>query len=437
MSTPTPQRRAIATMAANIQRERVQWLSMGRVRVRMVTVLAGVGGLGKSQWTTLLAADNRGVTLIATAEDSPSTTVRPRLEAVGADLDRVAFVSIQSDDGVEDGIIIPDDIGVLSELVADIGANLLVVDPLVAHLPGGIDSHKDQSVRRALAPLYRLAEEHGCAVVALMHLNKAQGLAPLARLGGSSAFGNFARSVLLLDRDPDDPDGEEGNQRVLAHLKCNVAPLAPSLLYKVEPILLSATLDEIEVETSRLELIGESPHNGRALLANASDDERSALDDAKEFLLAELGDGARHPAGDVFKAARQIGISERTLKRARKHVGANTEKAGFGVGWEWWLPKGPSPSGEPAFVHEGDSAEVLAPSAEDVVEDCSITELGLLPLGELQQRFAEPPNGHLSHEDRPLVRAEVDRRRRAQLVAEDAERKARDRRLFTNYEGAA
>jgi hypothetical protein len=73
----------------------------------MVTVLAGVGGLGKSQWTAWLAAQNPGFTLIATAEDSPAVTVRPRLEAVGADLDRLAFVKIQSDDGLEDGITIP------------------------------------------------------------------------------------------------------------------------------------------------------------------------------------------------------------------------------------------------------------------------------------------------------------------------------------------
>jgi RecA-family ATPase len=208
MTIPIPERRAIATPAADVRRERVEWLSPGRVPLRMVTVLAGFGGLGKSQWTALLAAENPRFTLIATAEDSPAATVRPRLEAVGADLERVAFVSIQTDDGFEDGLTIPDDIDTLHELVAEHSANLLVVDPLVAHLPGDIDSHKDQSVRRALAPLYRLAEECGCAVVCVMHLNKAQGLAPLARLSGSGAFGNFARSVLLLDRDPDDPDGD-------------------------------------------------------------------------------------------------------------------------------------------------------------------------------------------------------------------------------------
>src|SRR6266550_4292890 len=133
------------------------------------------------------------------------------------------------------------------------------------------------------------------------------------RLGGSGAFGNAARSVLLLDRDPDDPGGEEGNQRVLAHIKCNVAPLAPSLVYAVKSILLPATDSDPEVETSRLELIGESPHNGRALLSVASEEERSALDEAMDFLRAELADDQRYPASDLFKEARKLGIADRTL----------------------------------------------------------------------------------------------------------------------------
>jgi AAA domain len=362
---PIPGRHAVAEAATRVRRERVEWREPGRVPMRMVTVLAGVGGLGKSQLSCLWAANNPGVTLIATAEDSPSATVRPRLEAVNAKLELVQFVSIQCDDGIEDGLTIPDDIDELERLVMELAATLVIVDPLVAHLPLQIDSHKDQSVRRALAPLYRLAEACGCAVVALMHLNKALGLAPLARLSGSGAFGNLARSVLLLDHDPDDPDGEEGSRRVLAHVKCNVAPLAPSLLYEVEPILLPAEGDQPEVDTSRLTLLGESPHNGRALLSVASDEERDRLGEAKDFLEAELADGIRHLAGDLFKAARQLGIADRTLQRARKNLGVETEKAGFGRGWEWWLTKAPSQPPEPAFLHEPASPPGLAPTGRN------------------------------------------------------------------------
>jgi AAA domain len=332
-------RRLVATRASQIQRKRVEWLEPGRVPIGLVTVVAGVGGLGKSQWTCLLAArlsrgdlGEPGATLIATAEDSPDTTVVPRLEACEADLDLIEFITVKTRDDDEDGISIPDDLAELEHLVRAFGVRLLVVDPLVAHLPMQIDSHRDQSVRRAIAPLYRLATTTGCAIVAILHLNKAQGLAPLARLGGSVAFGNAARSVLLLDRDPDDPDG----RRVLAHIKCNVAPLAPSLLYEVTPIVLPAKGAAPMVETSRLELVGESEHDGQALLGG--DEDRMALDDAKEFLSGHLADGTRHRVTDIYKAGAQLGITERTLQRARTKIGARKEKSGFTRGWEWWLP---------------------------------------------------------------------------------------------------
>jgi hypothetical protein len=359
--------------ATGIHREKLSYLEPGRIPLGLVTVVGGYGGLGKSQYTCLLAAKlSRGeysqpaAAMIATAEDSPSTTVRPRLEAVQADLDLVYFLSIQSDDGLTDGIAIPDDLDSVADEMQRVGARLLIVDPLVAHLPNEIDSHKDQSVRRALAPLYRLAQELDCAVVVCIHLNKAHGMQPLQRLSGSGAFGNAARSVLLLDRDPDDPDGEQGRRRVLAHVKSNDGPEMPSLLYEIAPILLPATADEPEVETSRLALLGESPHNGRALLASAaaSEEERSALDEAEEFLLGELNDGQRHQAEELFKAAGKVGINYRTLRRARKTIGAETEKAGFGRGWEWWLPKGTSETRKPAFLQKEASPLVPSPSVE-------------------------------------------------------------------------
>jgi hypothetical protein len=342
----TPKRRLLATPAAKIQREQVEWLEPGRVPIGLVTVLAGVGGLGKSQWTCLLAArlsrgelGDPGVTLIATAEDSPSTTVVPRLEALEANLELVQFLTIKTNAGDEDGVAIPDDLPALQDMVEANSVRLLVIDPLVAHLPSQIDSHRDQAVRRALAPLYRLAAETRCAVVAVLHLNKAQGLAPLARLGGSIAFGNAARSVLLLDRDPDD---ESGSQRVLAHIKCNVGPHAPSLLYKVAPIMLEAKGTAPMMTTSRLELLGETEHDGQSILG--SEEERTALEEAVDFLRDYLADGAHHPAKDIYREAAKLRIADRTLKRARQKIGAKTEKTGFGVGWEWWLPTSLAPS---------------------------------------------------------------------------------------------
>jgi hypothetical protein len=340
----------VARRASEIERRSVEWLEPGRIPRSAVSLLVGVGGLGKSQLVTLLAARvSRGelggapsVVLIASAEDDPATTIRPRLEAAGADLDRVRLVHVDTAEG-EDGLALPDDVAELEQLASDLDPRLVIVDPLVAHLPvERVDAHRDQSVRRALAPLARLASDRRLAVVGIVHLNKSVGLAPLFRVSGSAGFANAARSVLLLDRDPDDPEGESGCLRVLAHVKCNVGPLAPSLGYRVAQVVLPSTGTLPDVVTSRLELIGESPHGGSALLMAVDDETRTALEDAEEFLRGELEDGSRHLAVDLLRDARRLGIADRTLRRARRRIGAHTEKAGFGRGWEWWIPSAES-----------------------------------------------------------------------------------------------
>jgi AAA domain len=344
-------RQVLATAASLIERQPVRWLVPGLVPLGNVTVLAGIGGLGKSQWTVRVAGElSRGAygdpagTLIATAEDSPETTVRPRLEAVEADLDRIRFLTVKvGDDGISEGISIPSDLAALEAMIRGDGVRLLIVDPLVVHLPINVDSHKDQSVRHALASLYRLAVVADIAVIALLHLNKTNGLAPLARLSGSGGFGNAARSVLLLDRDPDDPDNEQGRRRILAHIKCNLAPLASSQLYEIESIILEPTATVPAVATSRITLIGETSLSAEAILNQGGEEERTAREEAEAFLRDYLADGARYPAAEIYKEAAKLRIADHTLKRARKKIGAKTEKAGFGRGWEWWLPKSPVP----------------------------------------------------------------------------------------------
>jgi hypothetical protein len=339
---PKPQRHAVAVAAADVRREQVEWCWPGRIPLRGVSLVVGDPGLGKSLLTCALAArvsHADGVALIATAEDSLAATVRPRLEAAGADLDRVAFVEMQADDGLPTGLFLPDDTDELERLVEECGAEYLVVDPLTAHLPADVNSWRDQSVRLALAPLHALAERQRCAVVVVVHLNKALSSEPLRRIGGSVGIPAAARSVLLLARDPDD-DG----RRVLAHVKCNLATLAPSLLDELEPVLLPVMNGEPDVETVRLVEKGESDHQGGDLLGPSStgdSEERGAREEAQEFLRLELAQGPR-PAREIAKAARDAGIKERTLDRAKQKLRVRSEREG-GIGgegvWFWRIPE--------------------------------------------------------------------------------------------------
>ena len=332
----------LGIILATVQPERVSWLWPGRIPLGKVTVLDGDPDLGKSLITLDLAsrvsagrampdgsvgdlAGPRGVVLL-TAEDDLSDTVRPRLDAAGADSSRIlALDSVPSPEAA--GVCMPTlaDLDAIEEAIRQVDAALVVIDPLVAFLPPTSDSHKDQHIRRVLAPLAKLAARTGTAILAVRHLNKTGGGNPLYRGGGSIGIIGAARSGLLAAKDPDNPNSE---MRILAVTKSNLSAKAPALAYRVE-----ATNGVAHVHWE-----GETDHTAETLLAPARDpEEHTALERAKDFLWDTLAWGPK-PAVDVKEDAEKIGIKERTLRRARAELGIATRKVGFSGGWVWELP---------------------------------------------------------------------------------------------------
>jgi hypothetical protein len=64
---------------------------------------------------------------------------------------------------------------------------------------------------------------------------------------------------------------------------------------------------------------------------------RAAGEEAEQFL-RDLLAGGPVPAKEGEKQARELGMAGRTLRRARKKVGAIAEKGGLKEGWTWRLP---------------------------------------------------------------------------------------------------
>jgi AAA domain len=323
--------------ASQLQVRPVEWLWPGRVPQGGLTVLAGEPGLGKSLLSIWLASRlSRGelgsspaASLLLTAEDARAHTVLPRLVAAGAKRERIVFPP-PGKDGLERSISLPDDIGYLSQLVAKAAVRLVVFDPLVAYLPAKVNSWQDQSLRGALAPLAALAQEQGVAVLLVAHLNKGQNADPLRRLGGSVGLAAAARSMLLLARDPDDPDGATGDMRVLAQAKSNLGLLEPSLSYRIKPASLAN-----DVTTAYLEAAGASRFSAAELLALNETEARSKLSEAEALLRAELENGPR-PVSELRAAALELGISITTLERAKKRLGVCSVKLDLDR-WAWAL----------------------------------------------------------------------------------------------------
>jgi putative DNA primase/helicase len=334
--------------ASQLQARPVEWLWPGRVPQGGLTVLAGEPGLGKSLLSIWLASGlsrgeiggSPGASLFLTAEDSREHTVLPRLVAAGARCERVVFPPPEKD-GLERSISLPDDVRYLRQLVAKAAVRLVVFDPFVAYLPGKVNSWQDQSLRGALAPLAALAQEQQTAVLLVAHLNKGQSADPLRRLGGSIGLAAAARSVLLLSRDPDDPEGATGPMRVLAQAKSNLGLLEPSLAYRIK----SASLAN-DVTTASLETAGASRFSAAELLALNETEARSKLSEAEALLRAELEDGPR-PVTELRAAALELGISITTLDRAKKKLGVQSVKLDLDR-WGWVLSEDDATSDEVA-----------------------------------------------------------------------------------------
>jgi hypothetical protein len=72
---------------------------------------------------------------------------------------------------------------------------------------------------------------------------------------------------------------------------------------------------------------------------NHDPEKKSAFDEAVAFLRATLAEKAL-PAAEVIAAAKAIGITQSTLKRAKPLAGVKTFKQGMPGGngpWVWWL----------------------------------------------------------------------------------------------------
>ncbi|HEY6322364.1 MAG TPA: AAA family ATPase, partial [Thermoanaerobaculia bacterium] len=308
-----------------------------------LTLLDGDPGQGKSWLTAAIAtAGSLGWGLPGTPPFDPFTTLfftedpaedvlRPRLDLLGADCQR-----IWTHDSFEFPIDLsqPADVARLDELVPAHDARLVVIDPIQAFLGAKTDIYRPNEVRAVLAPLLRLAQRHACALLVLRHITKARASRSIYAGQGSIDFIAAARSVLLAGSGPDDPASH-----ALVHIKSNLAAAGPALGYRFDG----------------RSFVWEGPSRLTAndlLAAEAQTDDAGAEQEARLFLRDILADAETLPARAVLAAAREAGVAERTLKRAKRREGVRTIRQGFGTGsvWLWSLPV---PAAVPAITEAG------------------------------------------------------------------------------------
>ena len=167
-----PTRGVVVTRAADLTPQKLLRVWNGRFFRGKIGFIAGPPGDAKSQIATFMAstvstggnwpydegAASRGDVIFITAEDGAADTIRPRLEAAGADLDRVHIIEKVNDQWGPRSFNLLSDLGPLDEIIQRLPKpRLLMIDPINACL-NSTDWHRfnPNSVPQVRALLGRL-----------------------------------------------------------------------------------------------------------------------------------------------------------------------------------------------------------------------------------------------------------------------------------------
>ena len=318
---------AIMTTLSEIVAEPVEWFWKPKIAAKKVTLLAGDPGLGKSFVALYMAAmvsaggawtdggiAPAGDIVLLSLEDDPADTIRPRLDALGADCTKIHLLTgvrkLVKGKLVEHMFDLNADLPALEQTLQRYpNIKLIIIDPISAYLGrgglSGSDSHNNSQMRALLAPLSVLATKYHLSILAISHLNKGS-MQSVYRVTGSLAFIAVARATWFIIKDPTNPD-----RRLLLSNKINVGKdNSPGLAFGFNEDEQGRPVIAWEKEPiyQRLEdLLG----------AAAGPKPNSKFTEAVNFIHAALADGASHLSTEVQEAAKLEGIAKKTYQNAR------------------------------------------------------------------------------------------------------------------------
>lgn len=239
-----PSVKPILTPMSAVEAREASYLISPYLPRGMLAIMGGVSGAGKTylvlSWAAAISNGQRlpfqdwtsptppaGYVYYFTQENDPNTVIRPRLDLLGANLDKIL---IQASSGtVYDPLTLNDPR--LEDAAKEYPPAMVIFDPIQSYLGAGVDMNKAERVRPVLDWLGDYAKRHNCTVVLVSHMSKPGmgNTSALDRLLGSSDFRNAARSIIVVGRDPDNKAS-----RVFAHGKNSIGEPGDSQRYHID-----------------------------------------------------------------------------------------------------------------------------------------------------------------------------------------------------------
>lgn len=303
--------------ASEIEVKDLNWVWRGWLPAGEITLWAGMPKVGKGQSLASIAAivsnggkwpdrtqAEQGSVLWAESEDALDYTLKPRLIANGANLNKVMLAG--------PGELDPDK---LRKLVLEKDARLIVLSAVKDYLESrGIkmNPNNDMEVRKALRELHRCVAGTKCALIAVGHPNKnVEQPNALDRFSGSGAFVQMARNFigLKLEND-DDPAGQRRLMRIGGNLGRDPHDLLFSLEHVGKPGGLKDPDDSyVRVNWSRADF----QHSKTGAFGTQATRKQTARDWLTEHLKEA---GEREKEKQIIPAAEAAGHSRQAIEQA-------------------------------------------------------------------------------------------------------------------------
>lgn len=229
----------LTVQASKIKPKHVDWFWKNRIAKRFLTLFSGRTAVGKSFVLCDIAArmsvggeipmgDGElfevGNALIV-SEDPYEYMLVPRLIEMGADMERIHFMSLETM-----MVYTLEKVDWLERCYEEAGRpKLIAIDPPTSFL-GETDEHRNAEIRQVLMKLVNWIQQKDASLVLILHVNKqmGKGVEALSRVLGSVAWTTVSRIAHSFCIDPDDAD-----RSLFVPMKNNLGPLAKGLSFSV------------------------------------------------------------------------------------------------------------------------------------------------------------------------------------------------------------
>ncbi len=316
----------LLTLYSDVQAKPVQWLWRPYIPVGKITLLQGDPNCGKSTMMMNIVSElsKGGAMPDGTAlgrphriiyqcsEDDTEDTIKPRLEACGADCRNIAFINEE----IYSGLTIDDER--LREAIVEFRPRLVIIDPIQAYVENDSDLMNASKARRLMRRTGIWASMYNCAIVVIGHMSKSSGRKDIYRGLGSIDLVASARSVLQIER-------EKTNDalRIVHHIKSSSAPKGPDLTFEIAPDtgFHWIEMDEQMPQPMEVEPRKELPKNKHELGA---------------ILIAKVLGNGPVESSEIKKIMSEYRIGEKTMNDVKTALGVKSYRKM--KKWYWVLP---------------------------------------------------------------------------------------------------